>query len=144
MELNSCLEVIICVIIGFLLRDFWTTLLWVYGGIIQHGHRNENRRIPVEHEEDQGKVYNKNQLMKAIKKAAYCIIIVDRLKDCFKCTSDCSGFKLSASAITNYINRSLIPKLRELLSEFIDKKWPSVPQERRQSVYSNHFLCKHE
>lgn len=60
MELNSCLKVIICVIIGFLLRDFWTTLLWVYRVIIQYGHRTENRRIPVEHEEDQGEVYNKN------------------------------------------------------------------------------------
>lgn len=60
MDRNSYLEVIVCVIIGFLLRNFWTILLWVYGAIIQYGHRTENRRVPVEHEEDEGEVYNKN------------------------------------------------------------------------------------
>lgn len=60
MEFNSCLEDIICVIIGFLLGYFWPILLWVYGLIIQYGHRDENRRVPVEHEEEQGEAYKKN------------------------------------------------------------------------------------
>lgn len=140
MEFFSCLEVIICVIIGFLLCDFWPILLWFYGVIIQYGHRNENRSVPVEHEQDQREVYKKKLVNQGNKKETY--FIIKRLLQMHIWTAQDLGFRISDNKL--YINKSLIPKLRELLSEVMDKKLRSVPRERRQSVDSNHFLCKHE
>lgn len=64
------------------------------------------------------------------KKATY--FIIKRLLQMHIWTAQDLGFRISDNKL--YINKSLIPKLRELLSEVMDKKWRSVPRERRQSV----------
>lgn len=70
------------VIIEFSLPGFWGILQWISDVILQHRNREENKRVPVEQDEDQGEAFMKLKKLvnQGNRKAAYGIIILDRLK----------------------------------------------------------------